>query len=80
MGEAYRGKGYCIQCFSGDHEPIHVHVHKAGKWVKLVCAGGEWRVARNGGMSPKMIKKARELCEENYAAVLREWQQSHSRR
>jgi hypothetical protein len=54
-----------------DHEPPHVHCHKAGTTVLIDIETGNIR--KNCGMNKKQVRNAVALVHDNKAKLLQEW-------
>jgi len=72
MPTIFREEGFVFSFFSGDgHEPVHVHVRKAGGACKLWME--PLRLARSEDMDLRDIKRAMQLAEKHRQEILEAW-------
>jgi hypothetical protein len=72
MPEVFRQEGYVFFFYANEgHEPIHVHVRKAGGFAKF------WMepitLEFSNGMRTKELARAEELISEHAELVRRKW-------
>lgn len=77
MPVVVRQKGFRVILYTDDHEPIHVHVEKAGGEVEINVATLEL-MKTNGSISKKDIRKAVEIVAQNQALIKQKWQVIHN--
>ena len=58
--------------YTGDHEPIHIHVENADGEAKFEIEN-EVNLIYNKGLKPKDIRLAESILEENKENFIREW-------
>lgn len=58
--------------FSREHNPIHIHVEKAGGVAKFVLEP-EIRLIENNGLKPNDLKLAESIIEENREVIVDNW-------
>ncbi len=58
--------------FSREHNPIHVHVEKAGGVAKFALEP-EIRLIENNGLKPNDLKLAESIIEENREVIVENW-------
>jgi hypothetical protein len=72
MPEVFRQEGYVVFFYANEgHEPLHVHVRKAGGFAKF------WLdpvvLEYSSGMKTRELARAEELINENVALIRRRW-------
>ena len=58
--------------YSDDHPPIHVHVENSDGRAKIVLEPSV-ELVKNEGMKPKVLKKAKTLCETFKEDFIEKW-------
>lgn len=58
--------------FSREHNPIHVHVEKAGGVAKFALEP-EIKLIENNGLKPNDLKLAESIIEENREVIVENW-------
>jgi hypothetical protein len=69
--------GFKFFFYANEHEPKHIHVQKAGEFVKIELV--TLRVVNNY-MKPKDLKKALLIVEENQGDFERKWDEYFNQR
>ena len=69
---SYLQFGFRFMFYSNDHEPIHVHVVKAGTEARFQVEP-EVTLLDNKGLNPAEIKLAESLVEENKEMIVARW-------
>jgi hypothetical protein len=71
--------GFAVRIRTLDHPPAHVHVHKAGGYVKieLDAESGEPRVGRVVGMGDRDVVRAYRIVKNNQQKLLNAWRKIH---
>ncbi len=79
MGTIFREDGYVGQILSGDHQPPHVHVSKAGGKAKILIGDENTApsVMRVAGMSDREVKAAVGLVGKYQEDLLAGWRRIH---
>ncbi len=72
MPEVFRAEGYVVFFYANEgHEPMHVHVRKAGGFAKF------WiepiTLDYSEGMKTRELARAEELIDENVSLIRRKW-------
>jgi hypothetical protein len=72
MPEVFRKEGYVVFFYANEgHEPMHVHVRKAGGFAKF------WidpvALDSSEGMKTRELARAEELIDENVELIRRRW-------
>lgn len=57
--------------YANDHEPIHVHVTKAGAKAKFLIS--PVKLIENYGMKPSELKMIEAIIEENKEIIAEHW-------
>lgn len=70
--------GFNLVLYSDDHEPIHVHVKKAGSEVKVDALTLEVMKVK-GDISSKDVRRAVALVDENRNAIVSRWRKIHGK-
>lgn len=81
MPTILRKDGFEIMIYTDDHEPEHVHIHKAGKEL-IVNLGGEKTpisIREVIGMSKKDTRKAVSIVHNHQDYLLQRWSEIHGR-
>ncbi|HNE49659.1 MAG: DUF4160 domain-containing protein [Chitinophagales bacterium] len=73
MPEIFRQSGFIFKFYSDDHEPIHVHIVKAGKEVIFEVSETGIRLRNNYGMKNSDVKTIATLVQENKALIIKTW-------
>ena len=63
--------------YSNDHEPVHVHVSKAGATAK-VAIRPEVKLLENKGFSPSAIKNILKFCGDTQEEIIEFWEEFFS--
>jgi hypothetical protein len=63
--------GFVFKFYSNDHEPLHVHVIKAGCKAKFSLFPVE--LVENIGFKPAEIKLVESIIEENQMVIAEHW-------
>lgn len=78
MPEVFRIEGYvCFFYANEGHEPMHVHVRKAGGYAKFWVEPIVLEYAK--GMKTRELSRAEELISENRARILEKWNEAFNR-
>lgn len=79
MPTMLRQDGFQFRIYTDDHEPMHVHVFKAGE--ELIINLGDERtpvsVRENLGMSRKDERKALVIAGDNQEYLIERWREIH---
>lgn len=81
MGTVVNEAGFEIKILTGDHEPPHVHVYKAGKKAKITIGDSNNfpTLIKNTGMNKTQIAKSLSLVKQ-YQDILRDkWTQIYGK-
>lgn len=73
MPEIFRELGYVFKFYSNDHEPIHVHVVKAGNEAIFEVSENSIKLKANYGMKNNELKVVAVLAEANKEQIIRVW-------
>ena len=76
MPEIAREFGFSIVIYPNDHEPMHVHVKKAGSEVKINAKTLEL-MSIKGNISNKGVRKAIALVASYQALISKKWKEIH---
>ncbi len=68
-----RQHGYDVRIYTRDHLPVHVHVFKGEKRVRVALNPIE--ISENRGFTSREIRKILVLLDEHEALIRREWEQ-----
>jgi len=68
--------GYKFYIYTNDHLPIHVHVVKSGKEVKVVLVP-EVLIKDNHKFKIKELKRIIEIIEQHYEFIIKKWHETH---
>lgn len=71
MPTLFRLFGFIFKFYSNEHEPIHIHVEKAGSSAKYSIAPVELVV--NNGFKPAELKLIESIIEENQEVIAEHW-------
>jgi hypothetical protein len=76
MPEVFRAEGYVVFFYANEgHEPMHVHVRKAGGFAKF------WvdpvTLDFSEGMKPRELVRAEELIAERVGLIRERWNEVH---
>lgn len=74
MPQLFTVFGFRFMFYSNDHEPIHVHVVKAGTEARFQVAP-EVTLLDNKGLKPAELKLAESLVEENKEMIVARWKE-----
>ena len=69
--------GFKFFFYANEHDPKHIHVQKAGEFVKIELVTLR---AVNNHMKPKELKKALLIVEENQGDFERRWDEYFNQR
>ena len=72
MPQLFTVFGFRFMFYSNDHEPIHVHVVKAGAEARFQVEP-EVQLLDNSGLKPAELKLAESLVEENKEMIIARW-------
>ncbi|MGI8934828.1 MAG: DUF4160 domain-containing protein [Phormidesmis sp.] len=72
MPTVFRQAGFPIVIYPDDHQPIHVHVKKAGSEVKINALTLELMSVK-GAMSNKDIRRAVEMVAQEQPLIIEKW-------
>ena len=72
MPQLFTVFGFRFMFYSNDHEPIHVHVVKAGAEARFQVAP-EVSLLDNKGLKLAELKLAESLVEENKEMIIARW-------
>lgn len=75
MPEILRMFGMSFFFYSREHEPIHVHVKKAGGKAKFEITDDEVVLIYNKGLSINDLKNAEEVLLENHSLAVAKWRE-----
>jgi len=76
MPEVFRKFGFVFFFYSNEgHEPMHIHVRKAGGFAKYWIEPIELDFSQ--GMKVKELKTAENLIEENLELIKSKWYEIH---
>ena len=79
MPTVWRQEGFEVRIYTDDHEPMHVHVIKAGE--EVVINLGDENVApyirENRRMKPANLRKALRIVAENQIYLIEKWREIH---
>lgn len=64
--------GFRFMFYSNDHEPIHVHVVKAGTEARFQVLP-DVALLENNGLKPAELKLAESIVEENKEMIVERW-------
>lgn len=74
MPTIIRERGFRVVIYTHDHDPPHVHVHKAGTEARVLLDPLQlW----DSDMKPNDTKQALEIVSENRDILLERWQEIH---
>ena len=73
-----RKDGFSVVIYPDDHEPMHVHVKKAGDEVKVNAMTLEL-MSIKGSIGNKDVRKAVEIVAQNQALISQKWTEIHDR-
>lgn len=73
MPEIFRDLDYIFKFYSNDHEPIHVHVIKAGSEVIVEISENTIKLRANYGMKKNELKTITVLAEANRELIIKAW-------
>jgi len=73
MPEIFRELGYIFKFYSNDHEPIHVHVMKAGNEAIFEVSENSVKLKANYGMKNNELKTIAILTEANKELIIKVW-------
>ena len=76
MPTIFRRDGFRIVLYPDDHEPIHVHVKKAGSEVKVNAVTLKL-MSIKGAVSNKDVRKAIKMVAENQSLISQKWSELH---
>ena len=62
--------------YSGDHEPIHIHLENADGRAKVILEP-ELKVDYNQGIKAKDLKKALVMIENYKEEIIKSWEEHH---
>lgn len=72
MPTVFRQNGFRVVIYPDDHQPIHVHVKKAGSEVKINALTLEL-ISVKGAMSNKNIRRAVEIVAATRPLIVKKW-------
>ena len=79
MPTIVRKEGFEVRIYTLDHPPPHVHVEKAGAFVKIDLATHE-ATEIVGVISDRDVKRAEQLVARNLRFLRQEWEKIHGNR
>jgi len=72
MPEVFRTEGYVVFFYANEgHEPVHVHVRKAGGFAKFWI--DPLTLEFSQGMKTRELARAEELISQNLDLIRRKW-------
>lgn len=74
--EIHREAGFHFRIWANDHPPPHVHVWKAGGYMKVILADPV-SIAAVGGLSLADARRACRIVESNIERFVAEWKKIH---
>jgi len=79
MPTVLRMCGFEVRVNTDDHEPPHVHVWKAGLWVKVAIGDVDTAsyVLHAGSMKPRDAVRAVRIVENAWEMLLAHWRKIH---
>lgn len=72
MPNIFTKNGFRIVIYPNDHEPIHVHIHKAGSEIRINVLNLK-PMSVKGSIGNRDIKKALKLVEEQQKLIIEKW-------
>jgi hypothetical protein len=73
MPEVFRQLGYKFHFFANDHEPIHIHVSKAGNEAIYIVSENEITLRENFGMKKNELRLIESLIELERTLIIETW-------
>ena len=77
MPTVLRQNGFRVVIYPNDHIPAHVHVEKAGGYLKVGIDTPGLLVFGNFGLSSKEQRQAYDLVAANREFLLQQWERIH---
>lgn len=74
MPTIFREDGFKVIMYPNDHEPMHVHVEKAGSMIKIDALALKLMSVK-GKVSNKDVNKAVKIVAENRALIAEKWRE-----
>lgn len=74
MPQLFTVFGFRFMFYSNDHDPIHVHVVKAGMEARFQVEP-EVVLLDNKGLKPSELKLAESIVEENKEMIIERWKE-----
>jgi hypothetical protein len=74
MPQLFTVFGFRFMFYSNDHDPIHVHVVKAGMEARFQVEP-EVVLVDNKGLKPSELKLAESIVEENKEMIIERWKE-----